>query len=253
MATRPLARCDVASPDSAPVLRRSCLDWRSPLGDVAGGALRVVVEVFDDAPLDVVLARARRGATAAGATRGCSTRRALRHQPQPDQRRIWRRLAVDGARRGLLYCERRGSSRPLASQAVPGSDLWLARARCRQRRAPRGRDRSAVMSLVAVTRDYPVRLPADTVAPERPAAAPRRFAAREATQEQFRLRCADVHPVGCDVELVSSSRDDVVSRACSHGASAHGFTPVWYSSGRLAAIAAEVAQTGRVRAGGARP
>jgi hypothetical protein len=109
------------------------------------------------------------------------------------------------------------------------------------------------MSLVAVTRDYPVRLPADTVAPERPAAAPRRFAAREATQEQFRLRCADVHPVGCDVELVSSRRDDLVSRACSHGASAHGFTPAWYSGGRLAAIAAEVAQTGRVRAGGARP
>jgi hypothetical protein len=55
------------------------------------------------------------------------------------------------------------------------------------------------------------------------------------------------------VELVSSSRDDVVSRACSHGAIAHGFTPAWYSTGRLAAIAAEVAQTGRVREGGARP
>ncbi len=109
------------------------------------------------------------------------------------------------------------------------------------------------MSPLAVTQDQPHRLPADTVAGERPAATPGRFATREATQEQFRLRCADVHPVGCDVELVSSSRDDVVSRACSHGASAHGFTPVWYSTGRLAAIAAEVAQTGRVRAGGARP
>ena len=97
------------------------------------------------------------------------------------------------------------------------------------------------MSLVAVTRDFPDRLPADTVAGERPAAAPRPFAARQATQRQFRVRCADAHPVGCDVELVSSSRDDVVFRVCSHGASAHGFTPAWYSRGRLAAIAAMVA------------
>ena len=80
-----------------------------------------------------------------------------------------------------------------------------------------------------------------------------RFATREAPQEQFRLRCADAHPVGCDVELVSSSRDDVVVRACSHGASAHGFTPVWYSPGRVAAIAAEVAQTGRAGVAGTRP
>jgi hypothetical protein len=62
-----------------------------------------------------------------------------------------------------------------------------------------------------------------------------------------------VHPVGCDVELVSSSRDDLVYRVCSHGASAHGFTPAWYRPARLAAIAAEVAQTGRVRAAGTRP
>jgi hypothetical protein len=109
------------------------------------------------------------------------------------------------------------------------------------------------MSPLAVTQDQPNRLPADTVAGERPTATPGRFARREATQEQFRLRCADVHPVGCDVELVSSRRDDLVSRACSHGASAHGFTPAWYSPRRVAAIAAEVAQTGRVRAGGARP
>lgn len=105
------------------------------------------------------------------------------------------------------------------------------------------------MSPFAVTQDQPDRLSADTVAAERPAATPGRFT----TREQFRLRCADAHPVGCDVELVSSSRDDVVSRACEHGASAHGFTPVWYSPGRLAAIAAEVAQTGRARATGQRP
>ena len=105
------------------------------------------------------------------------------------------------------------------------------------------------MSSLAVTQHQPGRLAGDTPAGERPAATPGRFA----PQEQFRLRCADAHPVGCDVELVSSSRDDVVSRACTHGASAHGFTPVWYSPGRLAAIAAEVDQTGRARATGQRP
>ena len=145
------------------------------------------------------------------------------------------------------------SPRPLASPAVPAPTLgWPGRGD-RQSRAPTGPHRSYAMSPLAVTQDQPHRLPADTVAGERPTATPGRFARREATQEQFRLRCADVHPVGCDVELVSSSRDDLVSRACSHGASAHGFTPVWYRPARLAAIAAEVAQTGRVRAGGARP
>ena len=109
------------------------------------------------------------------------------------------------------------------------------------------------MSTLAVTQHQPDRLPADTVAGERPAAAQGRFATREPTHDQFRLRCADAHPIGCDVELVSSSREDVVFRACSHGASAHGFTPAWYSPGRLAAIAAEVAQTGRARVTGKRP
>ena len=85
-------RGDVAGPDN---VRQPCGDRAAigvqSLGDVAGGALRVVVEVFDDAPFDVVLVLTRRGATVAGATRGRSTRRALRHQRQPDQRRIWRR------------------------------------------------------------------------------------------------------------------------------------------------------------------
>ena len=144
------------------------------------------------------------------------------------------------------------SPRPLASPAVPAPTLgWPGRSD-RQSRAPTGPHRSYAMSPLAVTQDQPHRLPADTVAGGRPTATPGRFATREATQEQFRLRCADVHPVCCDVELVSSSRDDLVSRACSHGARAHGFTPAWYRPARLAAIAAEVDQTGRVRAGGAR-
>ncbi len=109
------------------------------------------------------------------------------------------------------------------------------------------------MSPLAVTPNQPDRLPADTAPGERPAATHGRFAPREPAQDEFRLRCADAHPVGCEVELVSSSRDDVVLRTCSHGARAHGFTPAWYSTGRLATIAAKVAQTGRARATVERP
>src|SRR4029450_10314930 len=60
------------------------------LGDVAGGALGVVLQVLDDPPLDVVLSFTRDGATAAGATRGRSTRRARRHRWRRAERRIWR-------------------------------------------------------------------------------------------------------------------------------------------------------------------
>ena len=49
------------------------------LRDVAGGALWVVLQVLDDASLDVVLALTRSGAAVAGATRGRSARRAPRH------------------------------------------------------------------------------------------------------------------------------------------------------------------------------
>ena len=146
-----------------------------------------------------------------------------------------------------------GFASTLGESGSPSSDLRLARARRPSEPRADRPHRSYAMSALAVTQDQPNRLPADTVAGERPTATPGRFARREATQEQFRLRCADAHPVGCDVELVSSSRDDLVSRACSHGAIAHGFTPVWYSPGRVAAIAAEVAQTGRVRRAGTRP
>jgi hypothetical protein len=56
----------------------------------------------------------------------------------------------------------------------------------------------------------------------------------------FRLRCAEVHPVHCDVALESSSTAEVVARICAHGASAHGYTPVWYSPSRLASMSAAV-------------
>ena len=50
------------------------------------------------------------------------------------------------------------------------------------------------------------------------------------------VRCADVHPVRCNVALRASSNEVLTERVCAHGASVHGFTPVWYSLARLAAI-----------------
>jgi len=147
---------------------------------------------------------------------------------------------VPGGAAGLVYNETWLAS-TLGEPGSPGFDLRLARAR-RTSAARVEKDRSEpLMSPAVVTRDQPHRFTADTVAGDRPAAGPGRFAARQSIQEQFWLRCADAHPVRCDVELVSPSRDDVVLRVCSHGASAHGFTPAWYSRGRLAAIAARVA------------
>jgi Protein of unknown function (DUF1059) len=58
--------------------------------------------------------------------------------------------------------------------------------------------------------------------------------------QMFDLACADVHPVGCDSVMTSDSRENLVSLAREHGERAHGFTPVWYSAGRLAAMAEAV-------------
>ena len=56
----------------------------------------------------------------------------------------------------------------------------------------------------------------------------------------FELRCADVHPTGCNRKLRAQRTEDVVELARHHGALVHGFTPVWYSKRRLATIAAAV-------------
>jgi len=56
----------------------------------------------------------------------------------------------------------------------------------------------------------------------------------------FELRCTDVHPCGCEEALRARSAHDLVALACEHGGLVHGFTPVWYSSERLASIAAAV-------------
>jgi hypothetical protein len=65
-------------------------------------------------------------------------------------------------------------------------------------------------------------------------------APKEQMRPTFELRCADVHPVGCEEALRARSAHDLVALACEHGGLVHGFTPVWYSSERLASIAAAV-------------
>ena len=55
--------------------------------------------------------------------------------------------------------------------------------------------------------------------------------------DMFELRCAEFHPVRCDVRLRAASLERLMILAREHGALAHGFTPAWYSSRRLAAMA----------------
>lgn len=56
----------------------------------------------------------------------------------------------------------------------------------------------------------------------------------------FQLRCADVLAVCCDASWRATSREALVHLACAHGASVHGFTPVWYSRERVDAMYAAV-------------
>lgn len=57
---------------------------------------------------------------------------------------------------------------------------------------------------------------------------------------EFALRCDAVHPVRCDEELRSATRQGVVALACEHGAHEHGFTRGWYNPRRLATMAESV-------------
>ena len=76
------------------------------------------------------------------------------------------------------------------------------------------------------------RVPAETAAPPSSGSFP----------HMFEVRCAELHPVRRDVRLRAPSLESLVSMACEHGAFAHGFTPCWYSSPRLASMAEIVAQ-----------
>jgi hypothetical protein len=70
--------------------------------------------------------------------------------------------------------------------------------------------------------------------------------------ETFVLRCADVHPVICEVCLGAPTVEALVSCACDHGAHAHGFTPNWYDATRVAAIKDAATTFGPRRDDGAR-
>jgi hypothetical protein len=61
-------------------------------------------------------------------------------------------------------------------------------------------------------------------------------ASRVSFPHMFELRCAELHPVRCDARLSAPDLEGLVSLAREHGAFAHGFTPAWYSRGRLAAV-----------------
>ena len=54
---------------------------------------------------------------------------------------------------------------------------------------------------------------------------------------RFELRCGDVHPVRCNVQLRAMSRAELTTRMCAHGAIVHGFTPSWYHPARIATMA----------------
>jgi hypothetical protein len=62
----------------------------------------------------------------------------------------------------------------------------------------------------------------------------------EPLRPTFALRCADVHPSGCEEALRARHAHDLVALVRDHGAHVHGFTPAWYTPERLTDIAAAV-------------
>jgi hypothetical protein len=64
------------------------------------------------------------------------------------------------------------------------------------------------------------------------------------------LMCNFLHPQQCDALLLGGSVAQVVDAAMAHGALAHGYTPVWYSHDRVAAMSAAVQRRIDNRRGG---
>jgi hypothetical protein len=83
---------------------------------------------------------------------------------------------------------------------------------------------------------------ADLVVGSRVTAGTEPLPPRVSFPDMFGLWCAEVHPVRCEVRLRAASLESLVILACEHGAIAHGFTPCWYSSQRLASMAEIVTQ-----------
>ena len=85
----------------------------------------------------------------------------------------------------------------------------------------------------------PVRAPALPV-PSVAGLVPRECALPPLPPRRFELRCADVHLVRCEHAASASRLQDSIASMRAHGATVHGFTPVWYSQERLAAMARAV-------------
>ena len=64
---------------------------------------------------------------------------------------------------------------------------------------------------------------------------------------RLQVRCADVHPIRCPVEVFGDTFDELTARASQHGAIAHGFTPSWYTARRIAAMTASATLRGTPR------
>lgn len=78
------------------------------------------------------------------------------------------------------------------------------------------------------------------LAPSQPSFRPASTSLPPSLPQAFELRCSDIHPCGCERVLRAPRPDDVVALAYEHGKLVHGYTAVWYSANRLAAIAAAV-------------
>jgi hypothetical protein len=65
-----------------------------------------------------------------------------------------------------------------------------------------------------------------------------------AVADRFEVPCAELHPIRCEVRLHAANVDGLLDRAREHGMFDHGFTPAWYSSERLSAMAYVIARQG---------
>jgi hypothetical protein len=65
-------------------------------------------------------------------------------------------------------------------------------------------------------------------------------AIQDVSPRPIELACEQLHPVHCAERLRADSLNELVAVAIEHGARKHSFTPVWYTQGRQAAMAAAV-------------
>jgi hypothetical protein len=63
------------------------------------------------------------------------------------------------------------------------------------------------------------------------------YAIEDVSLRPIELACEQLHPVHCAERLRADSPNELIAIAMEHGARKHGFTPVWYTQGRRAAMA----------------